>query len=466
MSQNLERLEGRIVDGRFPLQSYLGGSDHSAVYLTVALLEGGNSEKAAIKLIRADATDAEAQLLRWNAVAELNHPNLIRVFGTGRCEMDGTALLYVIEEYAEENLAQILPERALTAEEARALLPSVLRALQFIHGHEFVHGHIQPSNILAIGDQVKLSSDTLGLAGEKTRRTKAASAYDPPEAAAGTTSEASDVWQLGTTVIEALSGYLPGSDRVREPGALPEPFREIAEHCLQVDAEKRWTVTQILGRLEPDRPAPAHAQTATIASAAAVRTLPPTHPKKSAKWPYFLALAVVGVLALFLLRRAKPSSPAREGPSTQTQPAATPENAQPANSPPRQLPAETKAKPSPAPPTPVQEEAKAGNGKAHAAHEGDVVRRVIPQVSPSARRTIQGTIKVRVKAEVDTAGNVTETKFESAGSSKYFSRLAMDAAREWKFAPAPAADSGAREWKLQFAFSRSRTEVSAVRAKH
>jgi TonB family protein len=89
----------------------------------------------------------------------------------------------------------------------------------------------------------------------------------------------------------------------------------------------------------------------------------------------------------------------------------------------------------------------------------------MPEVSPGARRTIHGTIKVRVKVEVDAAGNVTEAKFESAGPSKYFSRLALEAAREWKFAPAQDGESGVREWKLQFAFSRARTEASLVRPK-
>jgi TonB family protein len=90
---------------------------------------------------------------------------------------------------------------------------------------------------------------------------------------------------------------------------------------------------------------------------------------------------------------------------------------------------------------------------------------VLPKVLPSAQRTIQGTIKVRVKVEVDAAGHVMDARFETAGSSKYFSRLAMEAARGWKFSPAPAGESGARAWKLQFAFSRARTEASAVRAK-
>jgi TonB family protein len=90
----------------------------------------------------------------------------------------------------------------------------------------------------------------------------------------------------------------------------------------------------------------------------------------------------------------------------------------------------------------------------------------MPQISPSARRTIQGKIKVRVKVDVDAAGNVAEAKLESAGPSKYFSREALEAARAWKFSPAPAGEhSGDREWKLQFIFSRAKTEASAVRSK-
>ena len=53
MSEAWKRWEGRTVDGRFPLQRYLGGSGHSAVFLTVTQPSGSDSEKAAIKLIAA-----------------------------------------------------------------------------------------------------------------------------------------------------------------------------------------------------------------------------------------------------------------------------------------------------------------------------------------------------------------------------------------------------------------------------
>jgi TonB family protein len=456
-----EKWEGRTVDGRFPLQRYLGGSDHSAVFLTLRQDGAGNSGKAVIKLIPADA-EAEKQLLRWTAVRALNHPNLIRIFEAGRYEMDGAALLFVVMEYAEENLSQILPERALTAEETCGMLPPLLRALQSVHERGLVHGRIQPSNILAIADQVKLSSDSLGAAGEKMKRIL--TAYDPPEAATGMVSSASDVWQLGVTLVEVLTQHLPDRDR-GQPSAphvpqVGEPFGEIVEHCLQTDAGERWTLARILNRLEPDRPVSA----AMPAQAAAVEVSPAiTGPAKaSAKWLYLLALAVLVAFAVFLIARSKPSSSPVEIQPPQTQQGTAAENTQPANSQSAQPSPRTETKPSPV----TEAEDRAGEEKAPAhAREGDVVRRVVPQVSPSARRTIHGTIKVRVKVEVDAAGNVTEAKFESAGPSKYFSRLALEDAREWKFAPAPAGESGTREWTLQFAFSRGRTEASVVRTK-
>jgi len=463
MSEAWKKWEGRTVDGRFPLQRYLGGSGHSAVFLTVTQPRGSESEKAAIKLIPASAGDANHQFLRWKAASELTHPNLIRIFEAGRGELDGTELLYVVMEYAEENLSQILPERALTAEEARGMLAPILRALQFEHDKGFVHGHIQPSNILAVGDQVKLSSDALRMAGERRGSARATSAYDPPEAPTGAISTAADVWQLGMTLIEVLTQHLPVWDQARMsapevPAALPEPFREIAGHCLQVDAGKRWTVGEVLRRVEADRvegvrrgservepvrsvptSAPPDAQKEKTASATASAA-----PRKEfTKWPYWLGLAAVVAVAFFLIARPKTSSPPAEEQSTQAEPSAAAEGS----------------------PPPQTAKGDTNTGTTNNDRQNGVVRQAMPQVSPSARRTIQGTIKVRVRVDVDAAGNVAKTKFESSGPSKYFSRVAMEAAREWKFVPARAGEPAIREWKLQFAFSRAKTGVSATRAK-
>ena len=483
MNESWKRLEGRTIAEKFQLLRYLAGSDVSAVFLTSQMV-GRDSKEAAIKLIYASTTDAQKQLSLWTSVSELNHPNLIRVFEAGRGEIDGKQLLYVVEEYAEENLGQILPERALTPEEAREMLPPVLHALQYLHGKGLVHGHIQPANILAIGDQVKLSSDAVVGVGEKSRRATDGNVYDPPEAASGGASPAADVWQLGMTLTEVLTQRLPAWDRTRTgspeiPRSMPEPFRDIAKHCLQVDPGKRWTIAQILSSFEPERlraerleplqPALAlvasekprneiakseKVPSASVSANARERTAAvPVElggQKPTAKWPYLLLLAAVVAIAVFLIARTKSSNSESSSPPAEVQPT----QAQPATS---------QSGPAPTQPEP----ASGGEQRVSVSpNENGVVKQVMPEVSPSARRTIHGKIVVRVKVNVDASGNVQQAKIESGRASRYFSRIALAAARDWKFAPAQTGETGERDWKVQFGFSRAKTEASAVRAKN
>jgi len=62
---------------------------------------------------------------------------------------------------------------------------------------------------------------------------------------------------------------------------------------------------------------------------------------------------------------------------------------------------------------------------------------------------------------VGASGNVTEATLE-AGGSRYFGRLALEAARQWQFAPVEGA--GPRKWILRFEIMRTATEVIPLRA--
>ena len=253
MSETWKRWEGQVVNGALPLLRYLGGSDHSAVFLTERV--GGAPQKAVIKIIPARADKAEDQLLRWKQAARIAHPGLLRLFESGRCELEGTRLLYVVMEYAEENLSQIVPERPLTPAEAQQMLPPVLKALSYLHGNGLVHGHVKPSNIMAAGDQVKVSSDTLRTAGEMVGRKGDLGVYDPPEATKGKLASTTDIWALGITLVEVLTQRPPVWNRAQAappalPEGIPEPFREIVRRCLQVDPQQRWKVAEIAARLQ------------------------------------------------------------------------------------------------------------------------------------------------------------------------------------------------------------------------
>jgi eukaryotic-like serine/threonine-protein kinase len=253
MSDIWNQCEGQVIGDRFRLQQYLGGTDDSAVFLTQ--LATPQSQKAAIKFIPAGPA-AELQLSLWHRIKQLSHPNLLRIFEIGRCRLQNRDRLYVVMEYAEENLSQILPERALTESEAREMLGPVLDALVFLHGHGLVHLRIKPSNILATADQLKLSSDSLFPIGESRKSSSRFDTHDAPETAASPLSPAADVWSLGMTLIETLTqrplALQPGSqaDPI-VPETIPQPFLDIARHALRRDPRRRWTISEIGARLNP-----------------------------------------------------------------------------------------------------------------------------------------------------------------------------------------------------------------------
>ena len=284
MSESWKQWERQIVNSRFLLQRYLGGSEHSAVFLTE---RGIPPQKIAIKFIQVDEPDAQLQLSRWQHAAKLSHPHLLRNFESGRCRLGDFDLLYVLMEYAEENLSQFLSQRPLTPAEARDVLTPALQALAFLHGEGLVHRHVRPSNILAIEDQLKLSSDGISsftehaaqshLPAAETQQSAAAaslrhpSPYDAPEVAKGIISPAGDIWSLGITLIESLTQHLPASAGSTAqdpivPDTLPALFLDIVRHCLQRDPQRRWTVVEIADRLNPGSVAPS-ASAATPASA-------------------------------------------------------------------------------------------------------------------------------------------------------------------------------------------------------
>ncbi len=477
MSRDWKQWEGQMVNGSFPLRQYLGGSDHSAVYLTER--RGRDPQKAAIKLIAVDPANAAAQLTRWEFTAKLSHPHLLRLFETGSCQLDNVVLLYVVMEYAEENLAQILPQRALTPPEARELLEPALDALAYIHGKSLAHGRLKPSNVLAAQDQLKLSSDSLVRVDDPATgglRTIVAhpSAYDAPEVAQGKISSASDSWSLGMTLMEALTQRLPALEGMAEPlpETVPAPFMGIAHCCLRRDPQRRCSAADIAARLRSPSISPISKVMSKAQGPSTVRI-----PASSAKWRYILP-----IIALVLVATAVLIGPRLFDHQTDSQPATiSPQHAPDSSlsagqqgsqvSQPR-ADAPTKLEKAPGKPSArrtdnsLQNSAAAVRAPVAAAPandvpvatsgQGPVVQQIMPSVSKSARDTIHGTIKVRVKVEADASGSVTSASLVNPGPSKYFARQALQAAQQWKFVPG----QDTRTWIVRFGFKRSGTDAS------
>jgi TonB family protein len=388
-----KQCEGELAGGEFPLDQLLDGREGSAVFLTRF-----RSGRAVIKLVLAGQAQAAELVERWNRAASLYHPHLVRILAAGTCALADTPLAYLVMEYAEENLAEVLRERPLTTDETREMLQSVADALAYLHGQGLVHGNLKPSNILAVEDAVKISSETV-------------SAGDP----------AADIRALGVTLVQALTQETPavtpgGQDAAVD--ALPFPFREIAQNCLHHDPRLRWSAGDIGAWLRsPVRPG----------SALPVRATPVAKPaagKPGLRYYVAAAVLVVGaaiVAGLVIDRTAAPV---------------------PSAAPPAALPVPPERPAEPPHGTPVVPDG--------------ITRRVLPDIPAKARKTVNGTATVVVRVAVDPSGNVTEARLERGGSP-YFGRLALEAARHWQFAPVEGA--GPRRWILRFEITRTATQV-------
>ena len=477
MFYNWNQWVGQTVDGKFPLIKNLGCSDHSAAFLTERRERDG-LHPATIKLIPALPESSDQQLSRWQLAAGLSHPRLIRLFESGKCELGDARLLYVVTEYAEENLASVLPERALTPEETRAMLEAVVEALAYVHNKGFSHGHIKPANIMAHGEELKITSDSLCRAGEAQK------ASGPQD----------DVWSIGETLVEALTQRPPVMEATEPvhplvPLTMPEPFNDIARHCLLKDPASRWTVAEITDRLKGRSPTsrvpqPHVSQTRTTIQPKPAADRPQESDSKRNNYGAYIGAAVVlaAIVAgpwLFLRHhpQAPSASPAPKGQEARVQSgAAKPQKAEdsaearptaPTRPPasPREERNFASAAPLPAADgsrTPNLEGAKAEVGSTTGMSvTGKVLQQVLPSVPQAARNSIRGTVRVTVRVDVDHAGRVEDAELEAAGPSKYFAQLALAAAQRWQFTPPKVAGQNAMStWALRFEFTRSDTTAT------
>jgi TonB family protein len=421
--------QSAVINGVYPLHRLVKGSPHSAVFLTER--KGQAVADAALKIIPIERVTL-AQLSHWRSAVGLSHPHLLQLFEAGLCQLGGRRFMFVVMEYAEQTLAEVLGQRALTADEVRDLLAPTLDALSFLHRKGLVLGHLKPANVLVVNDQIKLATDSIRPSGAPRVGNGEPSFYDAPEAGHASFAPADDIWALGVTLVEASTQSLPWpneqSDAACLPSAVPPGFIDTVQRCLSYNPAARPSAMDLqvqfgLAPAVPLEPAPQ----AVVSEAPRPAAPIPQSPDPRGRTPVMVAVMfLVLVAAVWMglrLFRAHPNSPP---------PAAV-----------AQIPA--------SPPAPVPPLA-APSAPAHPPAATAVLEQM-PDVAHSALQTIHGRIKIAVVVVVDRSGTVIDAHLKNTGPSSYFARRAAEAARKWTFTP--AAEPGTRQWLLRFEFTHS-----------
>ncbi len=230
-------------DGARRIQKYeilgeIGAGGMSRVYRARNVETG---EIVAIKVIKIEnmAEDFRLRLEREPEVQRgVGHENIVRLMESFR-ERDE---FFLVMEYVDgRSLSQMIHGETgpMTLERARKYFRGVLRAVEHLHRLGIIHRDIKPSNIL-IGwdDTVKLADFGIAKftwqhAQTKTQRGLGTPEYMSPEQARGSVlDQRTDIYSLGITFFETLTGRKPFSRSEDTPVAYGEVIQEILSRPL------------------------------------------------------------------------------------------------------------------------------------------------------------------------------------------------------------------------------------------
>ncbi|MFF9397868.1 protein kinase [Streptomyces sp. NPDC014744] len=216
---------GSVAGGRYQLRDLLGEGGMASVYLAY---DTALDRQVAIKTLHTELGREQSFRERFRreaqAVAKLQHTNIVSVFDTGEDELGGALMPYIVMEYVEGQplgsvlQADIQKYGAMPADKALKVTSDVLAALDTSHEMALVHRDIKPGNVMMTKRGVVKVMD-FGIARAmqsgvtsmtQTGMVVGTPQYLSPEQALGRGVDArSDLYSVGIMLFQLLTGRLP-----------------------------------------------------------------------------------------------------------------------------------------------------------------------------------------------------------------------------------------------------------------
>lgn len=206
---------GTVLSGRYEILEKIGSGGMAVVYR-------GKDKKldryVTIKVLREEFIGDEEFIERFRSeacsAARLSHPNIVRAYDVGE---DGD-VNYIVNEYIHgDTLKKAIKEKApFDSRSTINVAIQIASALSQAHKAHIVHRDIKPQNILVGTDGVVKVTD-FGIARAATASTMTTTAnaagsvhyFSPEQARGGYVDEKSDIYSLGITMFEMITGVLP-----------------------------------------------------------------------------------------------------------------------------------------------------------------------------------------------------------------------------------------------------------------
>jgi eukaryotic-like serine/threonine-protein kinase len=250
--------------GPFAVDKEIGAGAMGTVYKARYTKTG---QEVAIKIISAGLDTHSTTLARFEREAAilktLDHPNIVRLFATGRYR---ATPFYVMEYIQGETLEHLLERRGrFTWEEVVTLGQQISAALQHAHNVGVIHRDLKPANVMMTADGTAKLTDfgiAKGLDNSKLTATNCAigtAAYMSPEQCRGerNLTSKSDLYSLGVLFYQLLTGRLPfQADTTLDmflahtEGKFERPSRVVLDIPIWLDT----LVTQLLEKEPEKRP--------------------------------------------------------------------------------------------------------------------------------------------------------------------------------------------------------------------
>ncbi len=253
--------DGIIIGERYEIVSRVGSGGMADVYKA---MDHKLNRMVAVKILKPEFRQDTSFIAKFRkeaqAAAGLAHPNIVNVYDVG----EDRGLYYIVMELIEGITLKnyIMKKGKLSVKEATSIAIQVSLGLEAAHNQGIIHRDVKPQNIIISTDgKVKLSD--FGIAKATNSNTITANVmgsvhYSSPEQVRGGFSDAkSDIYSLGITMYEMVTGRVPfdGDTTVsiaikhlqeeiippsRYTSDLPYAFEQIILKCTQKDPDRRY----------------------------------------------------------------------------------------------------------------------------------------------------------------------------------------------------------------------------------